>query len=189
MRLGDISLLGWIHTVPSLLALLLGAVILAMQKGTARHRLLGHWYFFALLIASLSGLPIFKGDLTVPGSRILVPGAFGFFHWLSLITLFVLAIGYFTATRQRHWWAAYLHPSCMIVSYYLLVGATINELFGRIDALRRLAGSHAATTAQGSILLGMVQSAAMLLFIVLLSYVIIKVALERRSVRGAVKTA
>ncbi|HEX4106166.1 MAG TPA: DUF2306 domain-containing protein [Rhizomicrobium sp.] len=175
MKLDDISFLGWIHTVPSIAAILLGAVILASRKGTARHRLLGDIYFFIMLLVSLSALPIFKVDLAAVKS-----GAFGFFHWLTIFTLIVIAAGYYTAPRQQHLLAAYLHPTCMITSYYLLIAATINELFSRIGVLHRLAigGRHTSLVTATPLVIE-THTVLMLALLVMLGFVMMQVARRR----------
>ena len=91
-------------------------------------------------------------------------------------------------SRQRRALWAYVHPLAMLTTYYMLIGGLINEAFVRIDALRAIVRAHAhgpnaffATPA-----VGLAQSGAMLLFIVLALYFVVKVALYRRSLkRGA----
>jgi|SRR5665213_772382 len=175
MKLDDISLLGWIHTVPSIVAMFLGAVILVSRKGTARHRMLGDIYFFIMLLVSLSALPIFKVDLAAVKSD-----AFGFFHWLTIFTLFVIAVGYYTAPRQQNMLAAYLHPTCMIISYYLLLAATINELLSRIEVLRHLAtGSRHVSSVSATPLVIETHTVLMLALLVLLGFVMMQVVRRR----------
>ena len=170
---------GAIHTVPSIAAMLLGAIILASRKGTDRHRLLGDIYFFVMLLVSLSALPIFKVELAAVKS-----GSFGFFHWLTIFTLFVIAVGYYTAPRQQNTLAAYLHPTCMITSYYLLLAATINELFSRIGVLHQLAmGRRHVPSVAATPLVIETHTVLMLALLVLLGFVMIQVTRRRRPQR------
>jgi uncharacterized membrane protein len=148
MRLNDITLLGWLHTLACLIAIAAGAYVLIAPKGTTRHRLLGWWYAGAMTVQSLLVMAIYRFDF-MPGSRAKPgPHIFGFFHWGSVIALATVAIAVFAARRQRHGivWAQ-AHAQAMLLSYYLLGSALINELFARVAVLRALAlPPHAATT-------------------------------------------
>jgi len=48
------------HIISSSLALILGAIILMQSKGSARHRNLGVWYFWMMVITNISCLFIMK---------------------------------------------------------------------------------------------------------------------------------
>lgn len=168
MRLADISLLGWIHTLACIIAFPAGLAVLAMMKGTPRHKRIGRWYLVAMVVASLTALGLYA---PIQGIE---PG-FNRFHWIAVATLAALALGYVGARRQRRAVWAYLHPLGMVVSYYMLVGGGINEAFSRIYALQPLAGGRVP---------GLTQAAAMLLFLVVLGVLLAKVAMRRRAVAG-----
>jgi len=141
MNANDISLLGWTHTFLCALALISGAAQLVRAKGTSSHALCGNIYFLSMVIANVMALFIFHGDLLVrsgqPGVR--VGQGFGVVHWLAVITLVVLLLGRLAASRQRVAFFAYAHPICMIVTYWMLVGAAINEAFVRVGWVQRVA--------------------------------------------------
>lgn len=63
-------------------------------------------------------------------------GVFFFPHWLAVVTLAVIAVGYWAVSARsiRRWLS--VHITCMVVSYYMLVGGAINEVFLRIDVLQ-----------------------------------------------------
>ena len=162
MRIFDISVLGWLHTLVCLVALPTGFAVLAMTKGTARHKRIGHWYLISMALGSATAL-----GLTAP-----IPGfaRFNVFHWLSLATLVLLGLAYMAARRQAKAPWAYLHPLGMALSYYMLIGALINELFVRAPFLQRFKGTPA---------LGITHGTAMMVFIAVLAYFAAKVAMRR----------
>lgn len=172
MRLHDISILGWIHTLACVIALPAGLFVLAMAKGGARHRRVGLWYVYAMVAANVTALGIYTG---VAG---IAPG-FNRFHWMSVITLAALAVGYAGARRQRAAAWAYLHPAGMIVSYYFLIGGLVNEMFSRIAAFQAFRGA-----AQG-----MTQGVVMLLFTVMLIFALVGVRRKRSRTRDSLQAA
>jgi uncharacterized membrane protein len=141
MRLNDISLIGWLHSMVYMLAVIVGAMQLVSRKGTRSHALRGNIYFLAMVVANVTALVIFHGEdvLFRRGRPPVVGQGFGFFHWLAVFTLVLVVLGRLAASRQRHAFFAYAHPVCMILSYWVLVGGAINEAFDRVDWVRRAA--------------------------------------------------
>lgn len=162
MRIFDISVLGWIHTVACMIALPTGLMVLAMVKGTRSHRRIGLWYFYAMVAANLTAFGLFA---PIPGIE---PG-FNRFHWMAVMTLAALLIAYVGARRQRETLWAYAHPAGMIVSYYFLIGGALNELFNRAAALQAFRGRE----------LGMAQGLNMLVFVVVLIVACVRVSRQR----------
>ena len=145
-----LSPISWVHVIASLVSLLLGGLLVGGRKGTASHRKRGKWYFYAMLVTNLTALLIYQF------------GSFFFPHWLAIITLVTVCIGYWAIATQaiRHWLA--VHLTCMIVSYYMLWGATVNEAFLHIPSLRQLAEQADNPT------LGLAHLGVMLVFVVIL---------------------
>jgi uncharacterized membrane protein len=141
MRLNDISLIGWLHSMVYMAALIVGAMQLISQKGTRAHTFRGNIYFLAMIVANVTALFIFHGEdvLFRRGRPPVIGQGFGFFHWLSVFTLVLVVLGRIAASRQRRAFFAYAHPVCMILSYWVLVGGAINEAFDRVDWVRRAA--------------------------------------------------
>lgn len=185
MRIEHISLIGWLHSVACVAALFLGAWNLLMPKGTATHRLVGRWYVGTMLVVNLSVFGIFHFDVMPSQPPVVGPNVFGIFHWEAVATLLLLGLGVYAARRQRRAVWAYVHPVSMILTYYMLIGGLINEAFVRVTALRDFAMAHApqAVNVARTPIVGMVQGLAMLLFIVLIFYFMVKVALYRRGQR------
>jgi hypothetical protein len=143
MRLDDISLMGALHTLLCMLAMGSGTRQLLARKGTPAHAWSGNVYFLSMVAANLTILFLFHGEDVIfhPGQRPVVGYGFGFFHWLAVTALTLVLVGRFAASRQRQPFFAYAHPICMILSYWLLMGGAVNEIFDRVDWVRRVAQS------------------------------------------------
>jgi uncharacterized membrane protein len=128
MRL-DLSLLGWVHTLACLPALVLGAMNLVMRKGTAVHRRIGQWYLVTILLVSVTSLGIYRLN------------RFFFPHWLAIATIVFAVMAYAFAhfRRPRALWLRF-HIVSTVLTYYLLIGGGVNEVFIRVDVVRRLSG-------------------------------------------------
>lgn len=116
------SVLGWIHTGSSVLALLFGLVVLMQPKGTRAHRQLGWAY-----VASMSGLIVTAFmiyDLF---------GGFGPFHFAALVALITLVGGMLPAYRRRprQRWVE-RHYYGMTWSYVGLLAAAAAETLSRL---------------------------------------------------------
>jgi uncharacterized membrane protein len=124
----DLFPLGWVHFAASLAALAVGMLVLLRPKGTPVHKRRGRVYALTVLVTSLTALGIYRR------------GIFFFPHWLAIAALIVTTLGVLAAhfkTPQKAW--LHLHLTCLLTSLYILVGGGVNEMFLRVDALRRLA--------------------------------------------------
>lgn len=147
----DLLPLGWIHSLACLVALAAGPVGLMTRKGSPRHVLIGRAYMIAMIVLNLTALGIYR------------LGVFFFPHVLAIVTLVLIAAGWGSARLiRRHVAWRYVHLSSMILSYYLLIGGGVNEVYLRVDAARDLLNS------QGPRLLGQTHAAVMVVFLVLL---------------------
>ena len=180
MIMTGVSLIGWFHSLAATLSILVGGVVLFGTKGTARHRFFGKSYFVAMIAANISSFGVYHFDIArfVPFQG--GPGVFGLFHWESVFTLFFLVLGFAAASRQRRALFAYLHPVSMLITYYMLIGGLVNEVFVRVPFLRALALSGHTGNPVRTPLAGMVQGSVMMIFLVMLVWFIAKVALYRR---------
>lgn len=180
MNMDGVSLVGWLHSLAATLSILIGAMVIFGAKGTKRHRFLGKTYFVAMIAANVSSFGVYHFDIAgfVPFRA--GPGVFGLFHWESVFTLFFLLLGFHAASRQRRAPWAYLHPASMLITYYMLMGGLVNELFVRVPAVRALALAGRAGNPTQTALAGMVQGGVMMAFLTLLVWFTVKVALYRR---------
>jgi uncharacterized membrane protein len=150
----DLSWLGWVHAVVCLVALATGAIMLIKPKGTLQHRTCGRLYLISMLAANVTALGIYRN------------GVFFFPHWFAVAALTAIATG-FLCVRLR-WPKAYwrnVHLTCMVASYYMLIGGGVNEAFLRIDVLHAM-----APNVLNSRLVGMTHFANMTIFGVLIVY-------------------
>ena len=150
----DLSSLGWVHTVACLCALSAGAIMLVGPKGTPRHRSIGRLYLIAMLVLNVTALGIYRN------------GVFFFPHWFAVAALIAIAIG-FACVRFRRplaYWRN-VHLTCMVASYYMLIGGGVNEVFLRIRFLHAM-----ASDVLHSPLVGMTHFFNMVLFAGLIAY-------------------
>lgn len=106
-----------IHTLAATAALVIGAAVLVLPKGTARHRMTGRIGAIALLITALTSFAIMR------------QGSLSIIHLLSVVTLVSLAVGY-RAIRARR---IASHAGWMRGAWFGLVGAAVFTLLpGRI---------------------------------------------------------
>jgi uncharacterized membrane protein len=162
----DLYPIGWVHFAASLIALAAGAVVLVRPKGTPVHRLRGRVYVVTLVITSVTALFIYRR------------GVFFFAHWFGVASLIVVALGFAAAHfKQPRGWM-HLHLTCMIASYYMLIGGGVNEVFLRFDVLRRL-----APVLSNSRLVDMTHFAVLILFAILIAYFNAALLLRPRTVQ------
>ncbi len=182
MRISDISFVGWLHSIACIVALFTGGYVLSARKGTRTHRRLGYWYIGAMAVLNLTVMVIYRFDM-LPGAKLRMgPNLFGIFHWEAVITLFVVLLATYAASRQRRKTWAHIHVQAMLLSYYGLIGGFINEAFVRIVPLRQFAlthGPHAANIAFTSTV-GAVQGAALLAYYGLIIYFAVSISRDKR---------
>lgn len=182
MNMTGVSIFGWLHTLGATLAILIGALVIFGVKGTQRHRYFGRVYVYTMLATNILSFGVYHFDIASFVPLRAGAGVFGLFHWESVFTLFFLLLGWFAATRQHRAVFAYLHPVSMLVTYYMLIGGLVNELLVRVAFIRdfAMANAHGARNPAQTPLAGMIQGTVMLIFIAMLAYFIVKVALYRR---------
>lgn len=147
----DLLPLGWVHSLACLVALAAGPVGFATRKGSPRHVLVGRAYMIAMLVLNMTALGLYR------------VGTFFFPHVLAVTTLVLIAVGWGSARLiRRHVAWRHMHLSAMILSYYLLIGGGVNEVYLRVDAARDLLNTH------GVQLLNLTHAVAMVAFLILL---------------------
>jgi uncharacterized membrane protein len=182
MHIADISLIGWIHTIGCIAALFFGAANLVAAKGTPHHEFRGLAYATSMVVAMGLSLLIYRFDIPLVRGTRPGHGVFGLFHWFTVFALLFVLLGYFAASRQSRGFWAYAHPVCMTLSYYLLIGGLINELFARVNVLR----PHSFDIVNGkpvfpSHIVNMTLFANELAFLIILILFCVKVRRYRRS--------
>ena len=105
------------HVTAALSALVVGAAVFAVPKGTTRHRIMGAGYAVLLLAVNVAALSLYRED------------AFSVFHVLALISLGTLAAGLVPFLLGRRSPRLYvIHAYCMTWSYAGLLAAGFGQL-------------------------------------------------------------
>ena len=128
------SSIGVVHTVFSFLAILFGAVVCLLPKGTRWHRTWGHFYAVCMVGLAVTALFIYR-----------LTGSFGPFHLFALVALATLALGMGAVLLRRPrkaWMEA--HASWMSWSYVGLLAAFAAETLTRfvMPRVAPLLGEH-----------------------------------------------
>ena len=162
----DLLPLGWVHFLASLVAIAIGAAVVVRPKGTAVHKARGRIYVVAIVVTSLSALGIYR------------VGGFFFAHWFGVAALIIITVGVIAAhfRRPRSGWI-HLHLTCMVTSFYILIGGGVNEVFLRVSFFRRLVPSF------NSPVVGATHFLVMLLFASLIGYFNATALLRARATR------
>lgn len=106
-----------IHVAAALLALLCGLVVMALRKGTARHRFIGWGFAAAMTTTALSSLLIARS------------GHFSAIHLLTLATLVSLPSGLIMRRRGR----IGAHRSAMVSLFFgLAIAGAFTLMPGRL---------------------------------------------------------
>ena len=116
------SLIGQVHLGLAIVALVSGAVVVALVKGTGMHRLFGFLYATSMLGVNGSALLLYN-----------LTGSFGPFHVLALISLSTVAVGVVYALLRvpKEAWVI-SHAYWMSWSYVGLVAAAASEAVTRL---------------------------------------------------------
>jgi uncharacterized membrane protein len=131
------GLVGWIHTVLAVIALVAGAFNLLRAKGTPSHRWGGRVFAVTLVGLNISALTIYH-----------FTGHFNTFHALTFASLSTLAVGLFPVIfkRPRRYWLD-MHYFAIGTAYAGLVAAFANELLARVPLLQAIVGHGPLTPA------------------------------------------
>ena len=105
------------HVLAAVSALLVGAAVLLLPKGTHTHRVIGTVYVLALALVNVAALSLHREN------------AFGVFHALAVVSLVTIAVGLSPLLRgKRSPMVIATHAYCMTWSYAGLVAAGCGQL-------------------------------------------------------------
>jgi uncharacterized membrane protein len=160
----NLSLVGWVHTIVSVAAMLAFVPVMLARKGGRRHRRFGRVYALAYVGVCITSLGIYSLQ------------RFWFPHWLAIGGLAVLVVGYSAARLKPRGWR-YIHLSAMLLSAYNLFGGAVNEAYLRVRPFRELAGDDLFA----SPLVGTTHGLVMLVFVLLIGgYVAVTIVDQAR---------
>jgi uncharacterized membrane protein len=110
------------HVVAAVSALLVGAAVLLLPKGTHRHRVIGGVYVLILVVVNVAALSLHREN------------TFGVFHVLAVVSLVTIAVGLSPLLLGKRSEAVVTtHAYCMTWSYAGLVAAGCGQLAGAQD--------------------------------------------------------
>ena len=115
------SAIGAVHLVFSLLAILLGAIVMMLPKGTRWHRSWGHGYFWSMIGVVVTALALYN-----------LTGRATPFHFAAVIAGGTVLAGMWTVLRRRpkKAWIG-VHATWMAWSYVGLLAAFVAESLTR----------------------------------------------------------
>jgi len=113
---------GLIHFVFSIIALLLGTLVLAMEKGTIKHKLIGKFYTMAMFVVLISAFMTYR-----------LFGTWGIFHWTAVVSSLTILLGLIPilTKRPRNNYVT-VHFSFMYWSVIGVYGAFVSETLVRM---------------------------------------------------------
>lgn len=112
---------GGLHLLASIIALITGTMILALQKGTDEHIKIGYIYAGSMTVVVITAFMIYR-----------LFGGWGIFHWAALVSGITLAGGMIPAILRKpeNWVIA--HFSFMYWSVLGLYAAFLSEVLTRV---------------------------------------------------------
>lgn len=111
---------GLIHTIASMIALILGTVSLCIAKGTLLHKRIGYSYAIAMVILITTAFMLYN-----------LFGTWGIFHWSAVISSLTLLAGMIPILMRVKNYIS-LHLGFMYWSVIGLYGAFTAEVFVRL---------------------------------------------------------
>ena len=143
------------HVLAASLSLILGTIVIFGKKGIPKHRKLGLYFFYAMLVNNVTALFILNAF-----------GEWFFPHYLAIACLVVLIPGILAVKLKHKYWLK-VHITCLVISYYLLIGGAINETFLHVPTLRPYLINNAP-------IVGITHGITQLIFMGVLIYFLIK---------------
>jgi len=109
------SVLGLVHTLFAVAAMVFGTVVLAKPKGTSAHVKIGYAYVGSMVFMNLTALGIYNF------------GSLSLFHGFVVVSLLTLGLGIYPALKRTHNWyfKHYYFMSWSVVGLYCAFWAEV----------------------------------------------------------------
>lgn len=114
---------GLVHLIFSILALIVGTLVLIAPKGTMRHKRYGYLYTASMVGLIVTAFMIYH-----------LFGKFGIFHWLAVLSTVTLLAGMLPMFLKKPASYISLHFNFMYWSVFGLYGAFVAETLVRMPA-------------------------------------------------------
>ncbi len=118
------DIIGWIHTLAAIIALITGSMVLAKTKGTLQHKRTGRVYGVAMLVVCATSFMIYR-----------VHNTFGILHIFAIISTITLVLGMLPLYLKGYKNPILTHLSWMYWSVIGLYCAFAAEIFTRLPML------------------------------------------------------
>ena len=115
---------GLVHLIFSIMALILGTMVLFAPKGTTRHKRFGYFYTAAMIGLIVTAFMIYH-----------LFDKFGIFHWMAVLSTFTLLAGMLPILLKKPTGYISLHFNFMYWSVFGLYGAFVAETLVRMPSL------------------------------------------------------
>jgi uncharacterized membrane protein len=125
------DIIGWIHTISALVALITGSMILSKTKGTSLHKKTGRIYGMSMLIVCATAFVIYR-----------VHNTFGILHFFAIISSVTLILGMFPMYKKGYKNQILAHLSWMYWSVIGLYCAFTAEIFTRLPIILNIENSY-----------------------------------------------
>lgn len=125
------DIIGWIHTIAAIIALIAGSIILAKAKGTFQHKITGRIYAIAMLIVCSTAFMIYN-----------VHNTFGVLHVFAVISTVTLVLGMLPLYLKRIKNRIVAHLAWMYWSVIGLYCAFAAEIFTRLPIIFNLPNTY-----------------------------------------------
>ncbi len=116
--------IGVIHFVASMIALVLGTMVLMSKKGTSWHKKMGYAYSIAMLVLLVTAFMLYN-----------LFGKFGIFHWAAVVSSLTLIAGLLPMFLKKPKSYITMHFNSMYWSVFGLYGAFMAEVLVRIPTV------------------------------------------------------
>lgn len=116
---------GLVHLIASILAIILGTLVLMLPKGTAKHKLIGRLYGLTMLVVLITAFMTYR-----------LFGTWGIFHWTAVVSSLTLIFGLIPilAKRPVNNYKS-LHFGFMYWSVMGVYAATVSETLVRMPSV------------------------------------------------------
>ncbi|PKD19572.1 hypothetical protein APR41_02910 [Salegentibacter salinarum] len=125
------DIIGWIHTIAAIIALITGSMILAKAKGTFQHKITGRIYGVSMLIVCITAFMIYR-----------VHHTFGVLHVFAVVSTITLVLGMLPMYLKVYKKPRIVHLSWMYWSVIGLYCAFAAEIFTRLPLIFDLPNTY-----------------------------------------------
>lgn len=125
------NIIGWLHTIAAVLALITGTMILIKNKGTTTHKRTGRVYGISMLIVCTTSFMIYK-----------IHGGFGVLHFFAIVSTITLILGMIPLYSNLIKNPIAAHLAWMYWSVIGLYCAFSAEIFTRLPMLLDIENSY-----------------------------------------------